>query len=169
LIGARQQLSTVPAWHADQVVGAPDVSDRSRDSREAWAAARADGGREWIEVRFEPAMRAQEVRVHEVCTAGGLARVTLIDESGGKHPVWEGTDPLAHPDVLSIPFPLTSYRVRAVRLEIETKRRSGWEEIDAVQLVGPDGALWASGAAASSSYGQGQELEITLGGFKGWR
>jgi hypothetical protein len=80
--------------------------------------------------------------------------------------VWEGTDPLTHPDVLSIPFPLTSYRVRAVRLEIETKRHSGWEEIDAVQLVGPDGALWASGASASSTYGQGQKLEITLGGSR---
>jgi hypothetical protein len=169
LIGAREQLSTVPAWHADQVVGAPDVADPSRDSREAWAPGNADGGREWIEVRFEPAMRAQEVRVHEVCTAGGIARVTLVDEGGGRHAVWEGTDPLTHPDVLSIPFPLTSYRVRAVRLEIETKRRSGWEEIDAVQLVGPDAALWASGAAASSSYGQGQELEITLGDFKRWR
>ena len=97
--------------------------------------------------------------------------MTLIDESGGKHTVWEGTDPLTHPDVLSIPFPLTAYRVRAVRLEIETGRRRGWDEIDAVQLVGPDGALWASGASASSSYGQGgQKLEITLGGFQGgWR
>ena len=56
-----------------------------------------------------------------------------------------------------------------VRLEIETKRHSGWEEVDAVQLLGPDGALWASGASASSSYGQGQKLEITLGAFQGWR
>lgn len=172
LVGARDLLNTVQPWHAEQAIGAANAADPSRDSREAWAAASADGSREWIELGYEPAMRAHEVRVHEVCTAGGLVRVTLIDESGGAHVVWEGSDSLARPDVLSIPFPLTAYGVRGVRLEIDTSRRSGWEEIDAVQLVGPDGELWATTATASSNYGQNQSLEVSfdaLERIKRWR
>jgi hypothetical protein len=170
LVGAREQLTTLPPWHAEQVVGAPNAADPSRDSREAWAPGTADGGREWIEVTYQPAVRASEVRVHEVCSAGGVAKVTLVDEAGGRHVVWEGVDPLTAPGVFAIPFAPTAYRVRAVRLEIETGRRGGWDEIDAVELVGPDGPLWASGASASSTYGQGQQtFELSLGKLKAWR
>jgi hypothetical protein len=31
--------------------------------------------------------------------------------------------------------------------------RPGWNEIDAVELVGPDGRAWAVRAVASSNYG----------------
>lgn len=171
LVGARQQLTTLPPWHAEQAVGAPNAADPSRDSREAWAPASADGGREWIELGYQPSLRASEVRVHEVCSAGGVARVTLVDEAGGRHVVWEGADPLTSPGVCALPFAPTPYRVRAVRLEIDTVRRNGWDEVDAVQLVGPDGAQWACSATASSTYGLGGQttFELSLGQFKGRR
>ena len=40
----------------------------------------------------------------------------------------------------------------ALRVELDTNRSNGWNEIDAVELVGPDGRQWAAHARASSSY-----------------
>ncbi len=42
---------------------------------------------------------------------------------------------------------------KSVKVYLDTQRVTGWNEIDAVQLVGRDGAeQWASGASASSTY-----------------
>jgi hypothetical protein len=49
---------------------------------------------------------------------------------------------------------VTPYRVRVLRLTLDTDLRPGWSEIDAVELIGPDGRAWASSATASSSYGE---------------
>jgi hypothetical protein len=35
---------------------------------------------------------------------------------------------------------------------MDTKRGKGWNEIDAVELIGQDGSAWATDAAASSTY-----------------
>ena len=54
---------------------------------------------------------------------------------------------------LTIEFPTTAYAVTAVRIVLDTTRSPGWNEIDAVELVGPQGRAWASEARASSTYG----------------
>jgi len=41
-----------------------------------------------------------------------------------------------------------------VRVVLDTHRVNGWNEIDSVELVGPDGRAWATSATASSIYGQ---------------
>jgi hypothetical protein len=55
--------------------------------------------------------------------------------------------------VFEIRFAPTGFRVRAVRIVLDTNKRPGWCEIDAVELLGPDGSSWAQDATASSSYG----------------
>ncbi len=42
----------------------------------------------------------------------------------------------------------------AVRVTLDTARHTGWHEIDAVELVGPDGSAFATDATASSTWGQ---------------
>ena len=56
--------------------------------------------------------------------------------------------------MFEVTFPVTSYRVKRIRVILDTKLRTGWNEIDAVELVGPDGRAWATDAHASSNYGQ---------------
>jgi len=42
---------------------------------------------------------------------------------------------------------------KVIKVYLDTKRRHGWNEIDAVELVGRDETRqWASSAKASSSY-----------------
>ncbi|MGQ0612366.1 MAG: HEAT repeat domain-containing protein [Planctomycetaceae bacterium] len=150
----KQSFDTLPSWHPLQATGAPDALPNTQDNPKAWAAQPAEGGRQWLELSYATPLRASALRIHEVLTAGGVAEVELVDEQGVRRTIWRGQDPLAAPGVFELPFAATSFRVRSVRLVLDTDRRSGWEEIDAVELVGPDGSAWASSATASSYYGQ---------------
>ena len=51
-------------------------------------------------------------------------------------------------------FPVTEdLRARSLKVYLDTTRVPGWNEIDAVQLVGKDGSKqWASASSSSSSY-----------------
>jgi hypothetical protein len=149
------QQDKVPNWHALKMTGPPDATPATQDNPNAWAAREQDKGPEWIEVTYDPPRRASAVRIFEVYVAGGVVGIETVDESGTRRTVWKGTDPTVTPGVFEVAFAATSYRVRAVRILLDTSRRTGWEEIDAVELVGPDGRAWASGASASSSYAQG--------------
>jgi hypothetical protein len=157
LLAAQEQRRQVPRWHELQAVGPPDVPDVARDDVHAWAAANADGGREWLELGYPNALVADRVTIHETCTGGGLIDVAVLEE-GGWRSVWSGEDPQAIPGPRTIRFAATR-PTRRVRLTFETKRHPGWEEVDAVELAGPGGSAWASEAAASSRYG-----EPTFGG-----
>lgn len=153
---ALEELKRIPSYAPERATGPPNVSDPTSDNAEAWAAQSINERVEWLELDYSPAIRASEVSVHQVMTGGGVSRVTLIDESGARRVVWEGRDASDEPGVSVIRFAPTSYRVRGVRLDVDTTRHAeDWEEIDAVQLAGPDGALWASGARASSYWRSG--------------
>jgi hypothetical protein len=109
------------------------------------------------------------VRVFEVNVAGAVAEVETVDEAGARRSVWKGEDPTAQPGVFEVAFPLTPYRVKRVRVVLDTDRRPGWDEIDAVELVGPDGRAWAESASASSTYGEGARAagaEVNLETFR---
>lgn len=85
-----------------------------------------------------------------------MVEVHAFDTSGRQHLLWKGTDPTSTPGVFAVPMGPTSYPLRRVRIVLDTRVRAGWNEIDAVQLVGPDGSAWAATATASSYYGERQ-------------
>ena len=151
---ARDQQDAIPSWHALKATGAPDAV-ASGDHPNAWATREQDKGREWLELVYDPPRRASGVRIFEVNVSGGVVEIETVDEAKGRRSVWKGTDPTATPGVFEVSFSPTTYKVRSVRIILDTSRRTGWEEIDAVELVGPDGRAWATGASASSSYAQG--------------
>ena len=68
--------------------------------------------------------------------------------------MWTGIDPTAVPSVFEVTFAITNYNVKRVRIVLDTNRTPNWNEIDAVELVGPEGRAWASDASASSSYSE---------------
>jgi hypothetical protein len=141
----------IPSWHALKACGPPDANP-NRDDPNAWASKRGNMGRQWLAVSYRVAMRVSEVRIHEVNRAGAVARVVAIEGNGNEHNLWVGKDPTKRPGVFSIKVPATPFKVLGLRIELDTNRTSGWNEIDAVELVGPDGRQWAADARASSSY-----------------
>ncbi len=99
-------------------------------------------------------MRAHTLRIYEVNSAGAVVRVTAKDEQGGAHLLWSGVDPTPAPGVFEMSFGLTSYRIDSVKITLDTTLHPSWNEIDAVELIGPEGRAWVHSASASSSFGQ---------------
>jgi len=121
---------TADDWSARQAVGAPDSLDM--DCRTAWAAKDADGGVEWLHVTFVLPVRMRRVRIHENLTPGGVIRIDAVGEDGDRRTVWQGADP-------ALPWfeaELGGKLACELVIVIDTRIRPGWEEIDAVELIG---------------------------------
>lgn len=159
---AADAFGELPPYHPEQATGPPNVKDLSADVPEAWAPAAADGGAEWLEVDFANPAPAVALRVHETCRSGAIREVVLIFDDGTRDVAWRGAGSRATPGAFEVA--LTPGRpVRGARLVLDTARVAGWNEIDAVELVSRGSTQWASGARASSAYGQGQGRRKLLG------
>jgi hypothetical protein len=122
-------------WSPKQATGAPDV-DKYSDDQHAWAPKTQDGGIEWLDLKYLRPVRASEVRVRESLGSGAVIKVELFDEAGTAHTLWQGVDPTRELNYLILKFKLTEYRVNRVKVTLATNLIPGWNEIDAVQLVG---------------------------------
>jgi hypothetical protein len=125
------------AW---QATGAPNV-DRYSDSPVAWASKSGDASApDWLEVGFATPVHATSIRVRQTAAPGAISRIELIDDLDVAHIIWEGIDetPYAKDTIgwLVRDVPKTSYLVKGARITLETARVWGWNEIDAIQLVG---------------------------------
>jgi hypothetical protein len=149
-LGGPAAGNEIPGWSAMQATGAPDA-DPSRDDPKAWASRDADMGRQWLQLGYAQPMPAHAVRIFEVNSPGCVVEVQARGTSGGWTTVWSGTAE-AQGSPLVLTFPRTAFAVRSLRLVLDTDRKPGWNEIDAVELIGPGGAQWAVKATASSSY-----------------
>jgi hypothetical protein len=152
LESAQQRPGGIPDWHARQAVGPPNA-DPAKDDPKAWASTRGDMGEQWIELDYKPARRGDTIRIFEVNSAGAVVAVDATDETGEVHTLWAGVDPTLTPGVFEIRVSPSSYRIRSLSIVLDTDLRPGWNEIDCVELIGPDGRAWASDARASSWYG----------------
>lgn len=148
----QRRMSELPNWSAMQATGPPDVPDPAQDDPRAWASKAPNSGAEWLELGYDPPRRASGVRIFEVNAPGALTRLLAFDPAGVAHELWAGTDPTIVPGVFEISFPTTSFRVARLRILLDTRLRPDWNEIDAVELLGPDGRAFAKTAAASSSF-----------------
>jgi hypothetical protein len=114
-----------------------------------------DGGPEWLKVDYERETQVAEVRVRETYNPGAVIRVTAILAGGEEALLWEGEEPPAQAPI-DRSFPVTNVNVptKSIKIYLDTKKVPGWNEIDAVELIGKDGSRqWASRASASSSFG----------------
>lgn len=156
-LAAVREAANAPSWGAAKVVGPPDA-EPNQDDPHAWASAAPDGGFEWLDLRYKEPMRAHTLRVYEVNVSGALVSVTATDPKGGSRVLWSGSDPTPVPGVFEITFDVTPDPVQSVRITLDTSLHEGWNEIDAVELVGPGGRAWVWSATASSSFGQSVNL-----------
>jgi hypothetical protein len=156
VLGAHSTPGEVPGWSPRQATGAPDA-DPTRDDPKAWASKNPEMGRQWLQLTYATPVRAHAVRIFEVNAPGAVAEVRARGADGGWVTLWQGrTNGGSSPLVVS--FPLTSFAVRTVRIVLDTDRTLGWNEIDAVELVGPGGGQWAHRATASSTFANANDV-----------
>lgn len=125
------------SYSANQATGAPNV-DSYGDNGAAWTTKTEDGGIEWLDLKYPKPVYATEVRVRESCGSGAVVKVEVFDEKGGAHAVWQGNDPTKELNYLMAKFPKTAFKTDHVKVTLATNVVQGWNEIDAVQLVGTD-------------------------------
>ncbi|HEY4369631.1 MAG TPA: hypothetical protein VGN07_20525 [Steroidobacteraceae bacterium] len=127
-------------YTASQTTGAPNVP-QYLDHVNSWATKGGDSANpEWLQVGFAKSVHATSIRIRQTLGPGAIARIELVDVDGGTHMIWEGTDSTAYPKNsigwLVRAFDTTPYQVKAARITLQTSRVWGWNEIDAVQIVG---------------------------------
>ena len=139
-------------WSALQATGAPDTPIHG-DLGTAWASKRPDMGEVTLDLTYARAVRVDEVRVHETCMPGAIARIQAKAPDGSWETLWEGTSTIQDgPWWFAPPLRRTAYTTKEIRIVVDTDRVEGWNEIDAVELSGDGVRQWAEAAAASSSY-----------------
>jgi hypothetical protein len=128
---------------------------QAADIPTAWAPREQDGGEEWLKLDYETSVDIAEVRVRETHNPGAVSKVTAILANGSEVTIWEGVEPKSEAPVeMAFAVP-NSINAKSVKVYLDTKRVPGWNEIDAVQLIGRDGSQqWAKEASASSTYAE---------------
>lgn len=141
-------------WGPEQAAGDPDTM-QAGDISTAWAPREQDGGTEWLKLDYEKSVDIAEVRVRETYNPGAISKVTAFLADGSEVTLWEGEEPKSvAPVEMSFTVP-SSVNAKSVKVYLDTKRVPGWNEIDAVQIIGRDGSQqWAKHATASSTYAE---------------
>jgi hypothetical protein len=141
-------------WGPEQAAGEPDTM-QAGDISTAWAPREQDGGEEWLKLDYEKSVDIAEVRVRETYNPGAISKVTAFLANGSEVTLWEGMEPKATAPVeMSFTIP-ESVNAKSVKVYLDTTRVPGWNEIDAVQIIGRDGSQqWAKQATASSTYAE---------------
>ena len=103
----------------------------------AWRPFVEDAGLEWIEVQYAIGVHAFSIEVHQALNPGAITAVSVRDGDGNLHQVWAGEDTTRGcPGVLQIDFPSLGFSTNLVRVELNTALVPGWNQIDAIKLVG---------------------------------
>ncbi len=125
-------------WAPEQMTGRPDVYPKYGDYDTAWVASTSNGGEEWVDLFYDEAVYAKRIDVYETCNPGAIVKAEIIDETGRPHVVWVGRAQVAPEEsrIFSIDNINVDMPTRHVRLVLQTDQVPGWNEIDAVCLVG---------------------------------
>ena len=146
------QSSPAPNWSPAQATGAPDTLEAG-DLPTAWASLAPDGGPEWLELEFEKPAAIAEVRIRETFNPGAITKVVALTAANEESLIWEGQAPPAIAPVEMVLKPTKPATSNRIKIHLDTTRVPGWNEIDAVELIGMDGSRqWAKNATASSSF-----------------
>ena len=107
---------------------------------------------EWIELRYPEPVLATELRIHASFNPGAVVRVLGGAAEGELREIWSGTGPTTPLQTIPLSPPA---EITRIKLELDTSKIPGWNQIDAVALV--DGAgkfTWAATATGSSYWGE---------------
>jgi hypothetical protein len=125
-------------WSAMQATGKPDTL-ACIDSKNAWAAANQNTI-EWIDLDYAEAVIPQEINIYQNYNPSQVTEVAVFTDSGEKQVIWEGYPERVKdcPDLMTVTVdPGFRIPVHKVRVTLDQRVNGwGWNEIDAVELVG---------------------------------
>ena len=137
-------------WSALQASGEPDTYPDHGDIETAWATLKEDDGIQWLDLDYEVPVWISRVEIYETYNPGAITRIEIYDLDGERHLVWEGSMELARTARISTIDIDADFPSDRIRIILDTRRVSGWNEIDAVALIGsrslPQSELWSYGA-----------------------
>jgi hypothetical protein len=128
-----------PEWAAIQAAGAPDLNSCG-DFQFAWASAASDSI-ETIEIYYSRPVFPLEIVIYESYNPDQVVKVEVINpETGGYYTVLQ-KNPIQIdrpcPYQLVIPVEGIGFATDLVRITVDQSQLGlGWNEIDAVQLIG---------------------------------
>jgi hypothetical protein len=127
-----------PEWAAIQATGAPDTG-RCGDIQTAWASASSDDV-DWLELEYADPVYATAVNIYQTFNPNQVVKVELLSTLGRALTIYQA-EPIQVdqpcPYILSITIDKTNTRYNRVRLTVDQSTTGlGWNEIDAVELVG---------------------------------
>lgn len=123
-------------WSPQAATGAPDVTECSDDAN-AWAS-QGDDTVEWLELTYATPVYATAVKVLQTYNPTQITKIELMEPNGTLHSVYnQKPKEVTCPQALTISFQKTTYLVNRVKITIDQSVLGlGWNEIDAVELVG---------------------------------
>ena len=125
--------------------GESDV-DECGDSLKAWVIEQEDDGMHWLELEFYDEVYVSQVRVKESWNPGSVAKIELKNDNEYVT-MWEGVDNRRNPPCPgffevnyegqegNISKTMSPFKAHTIKITLNTDVE-GWNEIDAVQLVG---------------------------------
>ena len=124
-------------WSAAQATG-PGGPPACESVPTNWSPAQGGSDPEWLALSYAQAVTAIGVRVLESGYASGFVRrIDLIATGGATHTLWAADDPTGCGEIFGVTGPPVPLAVHGVVVHTESP---DWEEIDAVELIGVDGA-----------------------------
>jgi len=125
-----------PNWAAIQAVGEPNVNECG-DNNDAWAS-KNDNTVEWIELSYKTPVIPTVINIFQSYNPSQVVEVKLISPNGEKYIAWEGYPESVKncPDLMEI---TVDKKITVNKIQITVDQRVngwGWNEIDAVELVG---------------------------------
>ncbi|MDQ1088832.1 OmpA family protein [Siphonobacter sp. SORGH_AS_1065] len=125
------------SYAAKQALGKPNSGPGMGDSQAAWQPAQPDSGEEFLKVSFDTLMPVRQITIVENYGAGCINQVWLSDPKGDEKLVYSNSAafPSHQGKVWSIPLEsLTRYPVAALTVVLNTTRRPGYTQIDAIGI-----------------------------------
>lgn len=128
---------SAPDWAASQATGAPN-SPEAGDHTTAWASREEDAGEEWLELHYAKALYPSLIRIHETYNPGAVVKVEARDSAGSWQAIWEGRVFAPEEKIRWFEVrPTRRVATSVLRLTLDSRAIRGWNEIDAVELIGP--------------------------------
>lgn len=91
---------------------------------------------EFLIVSFDTLMPISQIAIVQNYGQGCITKVEVFDEYNNLRPIWTNNNPPSTDigKTLNLTFPLTKYKVRSVKIMLNTARRKGWNQIDAIGI-----------------------------------
>jgi hypothetical protein len=120
-------------YSAMQAAGEPELPGVCIDAPTNWSPLGGTSAPEWLELSYAMPSRPVGINVHESLEQGFVRRIDVRDTSMAYHTVWTGLDDTLCGEVLEARWPEKPWEVDRVLVQTAAP---GWEEVDAVALVG---------------------------------